>query len=125
MPHKSYNHADVAVFHPTKISWWRAVTKWYTNHPGEVLNKVSFAPLLKEVIEYSTKPETLAKGFRASGLYPLNPNALDYSKCLGTIASTSASTENSINTKDELGTTMNYSTLIEIIGKRKLRNSKG
>jgi hypothetical protein len=47
----------------------------------------------------------------------LNPNALDYSKCLETSASASASTENSINTKDELGTTMNYSTFVKIIGK--------
>jgi hypothetical protein len=66
------------------------VTKWYTNHPGKILNKVSFAPLLKEVIESSTKLETLANVFRASGLYLLNPNALDYSKCLGTSASASA-----------------------------------
>jgi hypothetical protein len=58
------------------------VTKWYTNYPGEVLNKVSFEPLLKEVIESSTKLETLGNGFRASGFYPLNPNALDYSMCL-------------------------------------------
>jgi hypothetical protein len=94
------------------------VTKWYTNHPGgEVLNKVSFAPLLKEVTESSTKPETLANEFGACGLYPLNPNVLDYSKCLGTSASASVSTENSINIKDELGTTMNYSTFVEIIGK--------
>jgi hypothetical protein len=43
--------ADVAVFRPIKISWRRAVTKWYTNHQGRVLDKVSFPPLLKEVIE--------------------------------------------------------------------------
>jgi hypothetical protein len=82
MPH-ILQPADVAVFHPIKISWWKALT----NHPGEVLNKVLFAPLLKEVIESSAKLETLVNGFRASGLYPLNPNALDYSKCLGTSAS--------------------------------------
>jgi hypothetical protein len=39
--------ADVAVFRPIKISRRTAVIKWYINHPGEVSNKVSFAPLLK------------------------------------------------------------------------------
>jgi hypothetical protein len=96
------------------------VTKWLTNHPGEVLNKVSFAPLLKEVIESSAKLETLANAFRTSGLYLLNSNALDYRKCLGTSASASVSTENSINTEDELGTTMNYSTFTKIIEKEKI-----
>jgi hypothetical protein len=45
---------------------------------------------------------------------------LDYSKYLGTSASASASTENSINIEDELGSTMNYSTFVEIIGKEKI-----
>ena len=55
----------------------------YTKHPGEILNKVSFAPLLKKVTEFSAKPETLVNGFEAFGLYPLSPNTLDYTKCLG------------------------------------------
>jgi hypothetical protein len=93
------------------------VTKWYTNHPGEDLNKASFSHLLKEVIESSVTSETLSNGFRASGLYPLNPNALDYCKYLGTSASAFSSTENSINTEYQLGTTINYTTFVKIIGK--------
>jgi hypothetical protein len=112
--------ADVAVFRPSKVSWWRALTKWCTIRPGEVLNKVLFAPLPKKFIESSAKPETLAKVFRASGLYPFNPNALDYRKCLVTSASAAASPENSINTEEELGSTMNYSTFVENIGKEKI-----
>jgi hypothetical protein len=43
--------ADVAIFHPIKISWWGSVREWHTKHPGEFKKKkVSFAPLLKEVI---------------------------------------------------------------------------
>jgi hypothetical protein len=87
------------------------VTKWYTNHP-------------RDVTESSATPETLANGFRASGLYPLNPNALDYSKCLGTSASAFASTENSINTEDELGTAMNYTKFVKIIGKENIEKFK-
>jgi hypothetical protein len=49
---------------------------------------------------------------------------LDYSKCLGISALTSASTENQKNTQDELNTTMYYSTFIKITAKEKLKNSK-
>jgi hypothetical protein len=100
------------------------VAEWYTKHPGEVLNKVTFAPLLKEVIECSAKPETLANGFKTCGLYPLNPNALDYSKCLGKSGSASRPIENSRNIEDELKTTMSYSTFIKITGKEKIEKFK-
>ena len=63
--------------------WRKAVRDWHAKHPGEVLNKVTFAPLLREVIDFAAKPETLVKGFQACGLYPLNANAMDYTKCLG------------------------------------------
>jgi hypothetical protein len=46
-------------FRPIKISWRRVVTEWCTKHPGKVLNKVSFATLLKEVTESGAKPEWL------------------------------------------------------------------
>jgi len=58
------------------------VRDWRAKHPGEVLNKVTFAPLLKQVIDFAAKPETIVKGFQACGLYPLNANVEDYSKCL-------------------------------------------
>ena len=75
--------ADVAVFHPVKMYWWKAVRDWHAKHPGEFLNKMTFAPILREVIDFAAKHETLVKGFQACGLYPLNANAVDYTKCLG------------------------------------------
>jgi hypothetical protein len=87
---------DMAAFCPIKIFWQRAVKKWRR----EVLNEVQIALFLKEVTESSTKPESLAKGFKACGLYPLNPNALDYSKCLQTSASATGPSENSRNTEN-------------------------
>lgn len=83
MPHKFYQPTDVTVFRPVKIFWRQAVREWYTKHPGEILNKVSCAPLLKKVTEFSAKPETTVNGFEAFGLHPLSPNTLDYTKCLG------------------------------------------
>jgi hypothetical protein len=54
--------------------WRKAVRDW---HPGEVPNKVTFTPLLREVIDSSAKPKTLIKVFQVCGLYPLNANAMD------------------------------------------------
>ena len=45
--------------------------------------KEHFAPVLKIVIEKVSKSETIKNGFRATGLYPWNPDAIDFSKCLG------------------------------------------
>ena len=56
--------------------------EWYRNHPGEILNKVSFAPLMKQLTDSSVKQETLFNGFEAYGLYAFNPNTLGYTKCL-------------------------------------------
>jgi hypothetical protein len=72
----------MTVSRPIKISWRKAVREWYRKHPGEILNKVSFAPLLKQLTESSVKQETLFIGFEAYGLYAFNPNTLDYTKCL-------------------------------------------
>jgi hypothetical protein len=57
--------ADVAVFHTVGMYWQKAVRDWHAKHPGEVLNKVTFAPLLREVINSAAKLETLIKGFQA------------------------------------------------------------
>jgi hypothetical protein len=72
---------DVAVFHPVKTYWRKAVREWHAKHPGKVLNKVKFAPLMREVINFAAKLETLVKGFQACGLHPLNANSVDYTNC--------------------------------------------
>lgn len=51
--------ADVAAFHPLKSSW------------------------KKGVFEKTVKPDTLINCFKACGLFPWNPDEIDYMKCLG------------------------------------------
>lgn len=76
--------ADVAAFKPIKNSWKKAVIEWRRSHPLETLTKEHFAPVLKIVVDKVSKSETIIKnGFRATGLYPWNPAAIDFSKCLG------------------------------------------
>ncbi|KAG8318747.1 hypothetical protein J6590_106655, partial [Homalodisca vitripennis] len=53
----------------------------YNNYPKEV-TRATFAPLLKAVFDSRAKPLVVQNGFRACGLYPFSPDAVDYSKCL-------------------------------------------
>jgi hypothetical protein len=75
--------ADVSVFGPFKSTRKQSLREWQIEHPGEILDKISFAPLLERVVNKSMKPETIINGFKRCELYPFNPNAVDNSKCLG------------------------------------------
>jgi hypothetical protein len=114
---------DLAVFRPAKMYWRRAVRHWHAKHSGEVLNKVTFAPLLPEVNDFAAKPEALIKGFQACGLYPLNANAVDYTKCLG--KNTTRPTNEEIGRQDPStiqhneDASMDYATFVNIVGKEK------
>ncbi|KAL0830073.1 hypothetical protein ABMA28_003530 [Loxostege sticticalis] len=59
--------ANVSVFKPLKSEWKNTVHEWGTRpeNVNNVLIKSTFCPLLKKC-----------------GLYPCDPNALDYSKCV-------------------------------------------
>jgi hypothetical protein len=72
---------------------------------GEILNKVIFAPLLREVIDSAAKPETRVKGFHACELCPLNANAVDYTKCLGKNATARPRRTNEKNGRQDPSTT--------------------
>ena len=75
--------AAVAAFKPMKNGWRKAVSEWKRGHPLETLTKEHFASVLKFVVEKVSKSETIKNGFRATGLYPWNPDAIHFSKCLG------------------------------------------
>lgn len=75
--------ADVAVFRPVKAAWKEAARSWLLENPGEQITKVNFAGILDMALKKSIKPETLINGFRVCGLVPFNPDAVDYTKCMG------------------------------------------
>lgn len=113
--------ADVAVFRPIKMAWRQAVRDWYADHPEQVLNRISFAPLLEKVVESSVKPETLINGFQACGLCPFNPDAIDFSKCLGAV-----NDGNSTNNPNSIvpDISMKYNAFATIVGAEKLQKFK-
>jgi hypothetical protein len=104
--------------------WQKAVRDKHAKHPGEVLNKGTFAPLLREVIDFAAEPETLITGFQACGLCPLNANVVDYTKCLG--KNTTRPTNEKIGRQDPStiqcneDASMYYATFVNIVGKEKV-----
>lgn len=77
--------ADVAAFHPLKEGWKKRVFEWRIQN-GSMLavTKVDFTPILQNVIKETITPDILKNGFRGCGLYPWNPNNINFDKCLGT-----------------------------------------
>lgn len=47
---------------------------------GQTLNKEAFAPLIEKVMKFFVTSSTVKNGFKACGLYPFNPNVIQYDK---------------------------------------------
>lgn len=71
---------DVSVFSPLKRQWINFVHDWRVKNNYERLKREDFAPLLKECLDNSLKTNTVPNGFRKTGLYPFNPDEIEYSK---------------------------------------------
>ena len=76
--------ADVATFKPMKSMWKKSVLEWRRENPTASLSLDKMAALLAIAIDkFSNDGNIVKNGFKACGLYPWDPNAVDYSKCLG------------------------------------------
>ena len=75
--------ADVSAFTPMKNAWKKGVLDWRRNNLTKTLTKEDFGPVLAKTLEKHIDKDMVINGFKACGLYPWNPNAIDYSKCLG------------------------------------------
>lgn len=67
---------DRAVFKSVKNAFYNAAKKWMKNHPGRKLSRLQFGELLNESWGKSATPENAIAGFRATGVYPFNPDAV-------------------------------------------------
>lgn len=76
--------ADVSVFKSLKSEWKNTVHEWAIRpeNINTVLTKSTFCPLLSKILEKENLPVSIRNGFRKCGLYPFNPDALDYTKCV-------------------------------------------
>lgn len=64
---------DVAVFHPVKQVWRKAMSNWRIQNQGEKLKREEFTGLVDVYLKQAAKPETIKNGFRKCGLHPFNP----------------------------------------------------
>ena len=69
---------DASVFKPLKLNWHNACHKFVQRNPGKVITKYDFSPLLHETWNNTMILTDIVAGFRRSGIYPINPKALDY-----------------------------------------------
>lgn len=66
-----------------KSGWKKGVYEWRNINPNCAITKKDFAPILKNVLTKTVRKEILINGFRACGLYPWNPNQINFKKFLG------------------------------------------
>ncbi|CAH1102945.1 unnamed protein product [Psylliodes chrysocephalus] len=79
--------ADVSIFRPLKQQWKTTVSKWL-NQPEYVnvtITKLNFCRVLDETLKSINFISYVRNGFRKCGLYPLNPDNVDYTKCVKNI----------------------------------------
>lgn len=72
---------DVTVFGPLKKDWSKKLEKFKLEKKIEP-RKCHVLPIIETVLTETNFKENLKKGFLRCGLCPLNPEVVDYSKCL-------------------------------------------
>ena len=55
---------------------------WQNENEAKTLTKVDFAPVFKRALDNSNISQHIIKGFERCGLFPYNPEAVDYTKCV-------------------------------------------
>nr|XP_029727779.1 uncharacterized protein LOC115266060 [Aedes albopictus] len=74
--------ADVSVFKPLKDEYRRQAEYWRLAHPDEILTVTHFGEVLTKTVAQGIKASSIRNGFRVCGLFPFNPDNVDYSKCI-------------------------------------------
>ena len=69
---------DTSVFRSLKQNWSEECHNFYSKNPGRVITKYDFSALLNTVWGKTMLPNVLSAGFKQSGIYPCNPQAIDY-----------------------------------------------
>lgn len=83
---------DVAVFGPLKAQWRKVICQWRIENNGNRLSRDIFAQLLKTTLDNMKHLSDIIKnGFRTCGLFPLNPDNINYKKYFKNTTSNSQS----------------------------------
>jgi hypothetical protein len=72
---------DVGIFGPLKAAWKTAVRKHKIKNNVQI-TRSNFAKLFAEAFESSVTKGIICNAFKACGLFPFDPNSVNYSKCI-------------------------------------------
>ena len=67
---------DKGMFGPLKIAWRETVHNYLIKNPGMVISKHNFSDVFSEAWLKSMTPKNILAGFRTTGVYPLNRDAI-------------------------------------------------
>lgn len=73
---------DVAVFKSIKSRWKAYKRQWRIEHDGNEVTKFDLPSILNKIIQEDQMPHNVVSGFRATGIFPFNENAVDYRKII-------------------------------------------
>jgi hypothetical protein len=83
IPHSTHalQAFDVSVFKPLKTAWKAIVSEYYLTNNFDTISKPVFPSLLKKIYEKALQPQHATGGFVKTGLFPLNRDKIDASRC--------------------------------------------
>ncbi len=67
---------DKGIFGPLKVSWRQVCHEFLLKHPGMRVSKLNFSSLFSEAWVRALTPRNILSGFRTTGVYPPDRNAL-------------------------------------------------
>lgn len=67
---------DKSVFAAFESYWDDEVLLFWTNKPNHTINKTSFGLMFSKVWPKAASPNNIIAGFRATGIYPYDPNII-------------------------------------------------
>ncbi|CAD6221977.1 GSCOCG00011682001-RA-CDS [Cotesia congregata] len=70
---------DISFFHPFKETWKKSVPRWKNSKNVSRVKKEDFPLVLKFALDATAQEKNaVISGFKAAGLYPFDPSAVDY-----------------------------------------------
>ena len=67
---------DKSVFGPLKVQWRQVCHRYIVEHPGARITKHNFSIVFSEAWILSMTPRNIVSGFRTTGVWPINRNAI-------------------------------------------------
>nr|CAI5818620.1 unnamed protein product [Callosobruchus analis]CAI5818751.1 unnamed protein product [Callosobruchus analis] len=74
--------ADVSVFKPLKHEWKKRKWQSKPENTNAVVTKINFCSIFQEALEAINMVDCIKNGFRSCGLFPFEPNNIEYTKCV-------------------------------------------